>query len=331
YHVNHTVNITCDENKRSPTINVILYVFFMAGVLLTVFGNLFVIISISHFKQLHTPTNFLVLSLATADFLIGLFVMPVSMIRTIEVCWTFGPTVCFCHIFLDSALSTASVFHLLFIAIDRYYAVCHPLLYTTKITAGVSLVFIAISWLWPMLYTFIYLHTQLNIIVNNKNEHCDGLCLSFVDQVWGTLDLLVSFLIPCTVMLSLYAKVFTVARHHARALRCLTDHGCSKEQKKSKGLPSRDKKATKTLGIVMGVFVFCWLPYSINNIFGFLWLGYLNSGLNPIIYALFYPWFRRSLKQIVTLKIFIPGSSLINLVTEKTKSHLFSEAKLHLH
>uniref|UniRef100_A0A8C4RKB3 G-protein coupled receptors family 1 profile domain-containing protein n=1 Tax=Erpetoichthys calabaricus TaxID=27687 RepID=A0A8C4RKB3_ERPCA len=544
------VNITCDENKRSPTINVILYVFFMAGVLLTVFGNLFVIISISHFKQLHTPTNFLVLSLATADFLIGLFVMPVSMIRTIEVCWTFGPTVCFCHIFLDSALSTASVFHLLFIAIDRYYAVCHPLLYTTKITAGVSLVFIAISWLWPMLYTFIYLHTQLNIIVNNKNEHCDGLCLSFVDQVWGTLDLLVSFLIPCTVMLSLYAKVFTVSR--CRCLACkglcvppwiclprssLTHHptghrvlycyhsgniSCTKEvrpisvsvilyllsavavmftfcgnlvviisishfkqlhtptnililslavadflvglinmpfmaiqsvetcwyfgdifcsvytivlylltetsilnlviiaidryiavcdpllystkvnvhvalfakgvmgsdsctgdcllvvsktwgtvdlifsfvfptcimvtlytnifvvakrhiiaiamQQKVSGAETKinaikksERKAAKTLGIVVAVFNLCWLPiyiFSILNqlmnfsvpyviLVGFLWLGYLNSGLNPIIYALFYPWFRRSLKQIVTLKIFIPGSSLINLVTEK--------------
>ncbi|KAL0183472.1 hypothetical protein M9458_022847, partial [Cirrhinus mrigala] len=86
------INSSCIKGKRSRHEYNIMYVAFSLLSAWTVFLNLLVIISISHFKKLHTPTNLLILSLAVADLFIGLIVMPVDAIKLIESCWYFGDT-----------------------------------------------------------------------------------------------------------------------------------------------------------------------------------------------------------------------------------------------
>lgn len=77
----------------------------------------------------------------------------------------------------------------------------------------------------------------------------------------------------------------------------------------------RERKAAKTLAIITGAFVVCWLPFflmalimplcgdtcSMNDKVAalFLWLGYFNSTLNPVIYTIFSPEFRQAFKRIL--------------------------------
>ena len=76
----------------------------------------------------------------------------------------------------------------------------------------------------------------------------------------------------------------------------------------------RERKAAKTLAIVTGAFIACWLPFFILALFMaifkswhfnyhmvsfFQWLGWFNSTLNPIIYTIFSPEFRTAFKRIL--------------------------------
>ncbi len=83
------INSSCIKGNHSRHEYNIMYMFFSFLSAWTVLLNLLVIISISHFKKLHTPTNLLILSLAVADMLVGL-VMLIEATRLIEMCWYFG-------------------------------------------------------------------------------------------------------------------------------------------------------------------------------------------------------------------------------------------------
>ncbi|XP_006014281.1 trace amine-associated receptor 13c-like [Latimeria chalumnae] len=328
-----TLNGSCPKELQSTAIQVLLYILFLGAILITICGNLVVIISIAHFKQLHSPTNLLVLSLAKTDFLLGLLVMPFSMIQSVETCWYFGDTFCLLHSSFNMLLTSVSIYHLIFIAVDRYYAVCKPLLYSTKITIPVAGVFVTISWVISIIYTYGLLYSKAHILGIEDNVgsiSCQGSCFApLFNELWGTLDSLLTFFIPCSVMTGLYTKIFVVAKRHARIINCIAEKNLSSNIK-SKFSRNKETKAAKTLGIVMGVFVLCWLPIFLNSIIdphiGFstsetvfdtlIWLGYFNSTFNPIIYAFFYPWFQKTLELILSFRILNQDSSTIILFSE---------------
>lgn len=321
------VNTSCPRKDRPMPIVFAMYMVITFAIVMTMLGNMAVIVSIAHFKQLHSPTNFLILSMATTDFLVSCVVMPFSMIRSIDSCWYFGDLFCKVHSCCDIMLCTTSIFHLCFISVDRYYAVCDPLHYVTTITVPVIESFLLITWCLPIVFAFGLVFSGLNIIGAEDfiaATECIGLCVLIFNKLWGVLASLIAFFIPGTVMVGIYIHIFTVARKHAKQI----DTGPrSESESRMKSTSKRESKATKTLSIVMGVFVGCWLPFFVLTIVDpfiyfttpedlyhvFLWLAYSNSTFNPIIYSMFYPWFRKALTMIVTGKIFRPESCNLNL------------------
>uniref|UniRef100_A0A672F5H9 G-protein coupled receptors family 1 profile domain-containing protein n=1 Tax=Salarias fasciatus TaxID=181472 RepID=A0A672F5H9_SALFA len=147
------------ENDKTcvfpSTIRLFLYMFIGGSLsLVTISGNLLVITSVAYFKQLHTPTNYLILSLAVADLLVGAVVLLFNMALTVKSCLYFGDLICKMRRGFDISLMTTSILNLCCISIDRYYAVCQPLTYRSKINDSVVLLMILGSWFTSALSGF---------------------------------------------------------------------------------------------------------------------------------------------------------------------------------
>ncbi|XP_004846179.3 trace amine-associated receptor 6 [Heterocephalus glaber] len=326
------VNGSCVKTPYSPGPRLLLYVVFGLGAVLAVLGNLLVMTSILHFKQLHSPTNFLLASLACADFLVGVAVMPFSMVRSVESCWYFGRSFCTFHTCCDVAFCYSSLFHLCFISVDRYMAVTDPLVYPTKFTVSVSGICIGVSWILPLVYSASVFYT--GVYDNGLEElssalNCIGGCQVVVNQNWVLIDFL-SFFIPTLIMIILYSNIFLVARQQAKKIEHTGSKGESSSESYKARVAKRERKAAKTLGVTVVAFMISWLPYSIDSLIdvfmGFItpaytyeicaWCAYYNSAMNPLIYALFYPWFKKAIRVILSGQVFKNSSATMSLFSE---------------
>ncbi|XP_046730098.1 trace amine-associated receptor 13c-like [Silurus meridionalis] len=317
-------HFSCPERSVSPAVYILLYVCGAAVVLLTVCGNMIVIISVLHFKQLHTPTNMLVFSLAVSDFLVGVIFIPSMLIWTIESCWIFGTGVCISLWLICSFLTVVSIYNVALISVDRYVALSHPFFYTNTISMRMMCTVVYCNWCVCLAYsiTFYYFNMSfMNFLL------CPGECFFIVNDVWTVIDLVITFIFPLSVIIILYSRVFLIAKKHATAIRELNNHTRPQTQKITSHSMKSERKAAKVLGILVAVFLACLLPYFIYTLLGdviklqtetsqiVIIVLYLNSTINPFIYALFYPWFRRCVKLIITLQIFRANSALINVLT----------------
>ncbi|XP_077077272.1 trace amine-associated receptor 1-like [Siphateles boraxobius] len=294
-------NTSCQKFVYPLETRILLYILFSVSSIVTIIGNMLVIITVIHFKQLHTPTNYLILSLAVADLLVGGVVMPPSMLRSIETCWYLGDLFCKIHSSLDVTLCTTSILNLCIISLDRYYAICHPFQYHSKMTSLTTLVMIIISWTLSAALGFGMIFMKLNILgiedFYYENITCNGSCTLFQSRASATAMSLACFYVPAFVMLCMYLKILHVAKRQVEAIQSVNS-----EFKK-------EGKATKTLA---DPFIGYSVPPLLFDLF--FWVGYYNSTCNPIVYAFFYSWFRHAFRIILSKALFQTNSSRTTLM-----------------
>ncbi|XP_047226612.1 trace amine-associated receptor 13c-like [Girardinichthys multiradiatus] len=308
------LNTSCRKPTISWVIAVFLQFLLFFNSVSTVTLNLFVIISVSHFRQLHKTTNFLLLSLAISDLMVGLVFFPGESVR-LTTCWLFGDIMCLMYIYIISLIVSASVGNIVLISVDRYVAICDPLHYHSRITVTRTQLCICLCWLYSAFYSITFVGDG----ISEKKILCHGQCVLFNYYAF-VIDLVLSFTVPVTVIIVLYSKVFVMAVFQARAIRSRVT--AISLQRTVTGRKS-ELKAARTLGILVLVFLMCFCPFyfaalggdiSFNTSATVLCLFSINSCLNPLIYAIFYPWFRKAIKHIVTLNILQSGSSKANIL-----------------
>nr|XP_020487614.1 trace amine-associated receptor 7f-like [Labrus bergylta] len=311
----HLFNTSCKKPTTSLAENLFLLVLFPSTSLLIVALNLLIIISVFHFRQLHTPTNILLLSLAVSDLLVGLILMP-NYILLQTSCWFFSDHVCTLSNYLIFTILFTSVGDMVLISVDRYVAICDPLHYSTRVTQSRATACVCLCWLCSFCFNTLLVKEEIS--QPGRYRSCYGECVLVYDIRMLYIDIVVTFIAPISAIIFLYMRVFVVAVSQARAMR---SHVTAVSLQLSLALPvnKSELKAARTLGVLVVVFLICFCPFYILSLVGdsvlsdafisfVVFLFYFNSCVNPLIYALFYPWFRKAVKLIVTLQILQPGS-----------------------
>ncbi|XP_059210201.1 trace amine-associated receptor 13c-like, partial [Centropristis striata] len=269
-----------------------------------------------------TPTNILLLSLAFSDFLVGTVLMPIQTLQ-ITYCWFLNPFLCSLYMYVIDIILFSSVINMVLISVDRYVAICDPLHYTSRIT--VNRVKFCVCLLWSCSVAYNSYFFLLHLIQQYFSFVCFGNCASLSNNIATSLQLVLNFIIPVTVIIVLYMRLFFVAMSQARAMRSHIT-AVTKQISVTKTAKKSELKAARTLGVLVVVFLMCFTPayfvsvgtvnFIIHHSLAYFvqYLYYFNSCLNPVIYALFYPWFRKTAKLIVTLQILQPGSCEANIL-----------------
>ena len=150
-----------------------------------------------------------IVSLAIADLIVGMIVMPIAAVYIFTQEWLFGIAICQLFLCTDYIASTASILNLFILSLDRYWSVTTPLKYLRKRTKKRALIMISLVWfissLWvvPIVGWHYFENGGIRTVGSNTcdTEYATNLALKVVTGI-------LNFYLPLAIMYALYAKIF---------------------------------------------------------------------------------------------------------------------------
>ncbi|TGZ48656.1 Dopamine receptor 1 [Temnothorax longispinosus] len=322
-----------DGSPRYPAgLLLVILIFF------SVAGNVLVCVAIYTDRGLRRIGNLFLASLAVADLFVGGLVMTFAGVNDLLGYWIFGMWFCDIWIAFDVMCSTASILNLCAISLDRYIHIKDPLRYGRWVTRRVAIGGIIVVWLLAGLISFVPISLDLHRNDDDDQPTFDEVeehptCALDITPTYAVVSSCISFYVPCIVMLGIYCRLYCYAQKHVKSIRAVTklpdtsmaksfrskSSRCKPPKPQTKTKPTSpyhvsDHKAAITVGVIMGVFLVCWVPFFCVNIVAaycktcishrafqvLTWFGYSNSAFNPIIYSIFNTEFREAFKRILT-------------------------------
>uniref|UniRef100_A0A3B4A3Z0 G-protein coupled receptors family 1 profile domain-containing protein n=1 Tax=Periophthalmus magnuspinnatus TaxID=409849 RepID=A0A3B4A3Z0_9GOBI len=271
-------------------------------ILIIILGNILVCLSVLTERSLKTATNYFIFSLAIADLLLAVLVLPLYVYSEfMGGIWTLSTSICDLLMTMDVMLCTASILNLCAISVDRYIAVVVPLKYNRNQFSVRQLALITATWVLslgvasPVIF-------GLNQVPGRDPSVC-----KLEDDRFVVYSSICSFFVPCPVMLFLYYWMFrglkrwsgrsrsqagrdnrhTLSLHLNSALRRAKATTTGNQEKvvqqgkysskssavkrgrrnsKSSRVSGRERKAMKVLPVVVGVFLACWTPFFVVHV-----------------------------------------------------------------
>lgn len=240
-------------------------------------------------KRLHTTPGMYMFSLAVADGLVGLLVMPAMTVYTMYGLWPLGQRLCTLWVCVDFSCCTISTLHVLLFAHDRFRALYRPISYsTTCMKMSYALKRIALAW---VIGTGVWVPAVL--YYRAVSEAVENDCYYIPPPLYVLIQSVFVYHLPLLLIVVIYvvcvnrlrSRFRTIANSHQHEIDAtattrgpiedtvstvdsITDSGApnadtmhSMAQERQRQRRRRHIRSLRTLGAVIAAFMLCWLPF----------------------------------------------------------------------
>ena len=300
---NNTVILDSVNDTDGYPLTNIDYAFFFASLIIfvpTVVGNSLILTALYRFRELRSPMGLLIGNLALSDFLVGLVLIPLEILSVI-LNLSAHKYYCLFNIAISMVLVGSSVLNMLAISIERYLSVAHPLSHRSAKTKKITKAYVLIMWILVIIIGSLPLMGFNKLSDNSRCIYTKVLWMEYtivIASLWASciISNAIFFLLVIKVAVSKLRKVRNSDTNHKRI--------------------SRNLAKTYIIIIVSATFVVFWGPFCVLTFMGlFHWkksysiaarwayfAGFLNSGINWMIYGFKNPKVRKAMKAVVLCK-----------------------------
>eukprot|EP00079_Xenopus_tropicalis_P010864 XP_002936137.1 PREDICTED: thyrotropin-releasing hormone receptor-like [Xenopus tropicalis] len=322
---NHDMVFSMIEYKA---ISVFL-VLFICGI--GIIGNIMVVLVVFTTRDMRTPTNCYLVSLAVADLMVLVAAGLPNVSDSLAGTWIYGHAGCLGITYFQYLGINASSCSITAFTVERYIAICHPMRAQTVCTVSRAKRIIAIVWIFTSIYCMFWFFL-VDIHVNKSQQvECGYKVSRNLYLPIYLADFAIFYVTPLLVATILYGLIGRILflspiPQHPESTTERWREKSSKEKTesetegnkpsnrlKTKGALSSRKQVTKMLAVVVVLFALLWMPYRtlvlVNSFMDKPYLDpwfllfcricvYANSAINPVIYNLMSQKFRTAFKRL---------------------------------
>ncbi|KAK3705661.1 hypothetical protein QZH41_000943 [Actinostola sp. cb2023] len=287
---------------------------------LALFGNTMVVIAFLWKPRLRNITNTFIIALCLSDILMALFPMPMSAGALMLGEWPYNDISCTVQGFLVNFLAFVSLQIMALTAVNRFYKIKKPLRCNIIFTYRSTVLMISAACLVSLgvSISLVFTTTDRVFLFHPGKIICvPGNMGLYYSLIYTTLSSLFFVVLPATVIVICYTKVFRKLRKHNQQLhRRVGQHPNALNIRRESKMRRSEITISRTLfGTVLGFFV-CWIPCFGIDIADvmisdnldrrvylvYMYLAYTSSAINPLIYGILNPSFRREFFNVLSCK-----------------------------
>ncbi|XP_042544876.1 olfactory receptor 1361-like [Dipodomys spectabilis] len=279
----------------------VVFGLFLGTYLVTLIGNLLIILAISCDPHLHTPMYFFLANLSSVDICFSSVTVPKMLVNHLVGSRSISYVGCMTQMYFFITFGNMDGFLLSAMAYDRYVAICRPLHYSLIMRPRLCVLLVAISWVITNIHALLHtlLMIRLTFCSDNTVHHffCDPYPLlklscsdTFINDMAAFTEGGVIFLTPFTCIVVSYAYIFS------NVLRVPSARGI---RKALSTCGSHLTVVSLFYGAILGVYMHPSSSFSVADMVATVLFTVMTPLVNPFIYSLRNRDMKAALRKVI--------------------------------